>query len=51
MSIVSRSRIRDAACAADISMTKLIGEALELVCRELIIVPEYMVVGGATGTL
>ena len=51
MGVVGRGGIRDAAGAADVGMAELVGETLELVCIEVIVVPEDMVVGGAACAL
>ena len=39
MSIVGGGGVRDTSGAADVGVAQLVGEALKLVCRELIVVP------------
>lgn len=41
----------DGACAADISVAQLVGEELELVAGETVVVPQYVVVGRPARTL
>ena len=35
----------------DVNVISLVGECLQLVCREVVIVPEAAIVGGPTGAL
>ena len=51
MSVVGWGGVGHAAGASYVSVTELIGQALQLVCCELIVVPQHMVMGGAAGTL
>ena len=51
MGVVCGGGVRDAACAAHISVAELVGETLQLVGCEVIIIPQDMVVGGAAGAL
>lgn len=51
MSIVGGGWVGDAAGAAHIGVAELVGQTLQLICCELIVVPEHMVMGGAAGTL
>lgn len=49
--IVCGGGVRDAPCAAHISVAELVGETLQLIGCEVIIIPQDMVVGGAAGAL
>ena len=51
VSVVGWSGIRHTACTADVSVTQLVGQTLQVISCEVIIVPEHMIVGGATRTL
>lgn len=44
VSIVSRGRNGYGTCAADVSVTQLVGEALELVSVKVVVIPKYVVV-------
>lgn len=49
--IVGRRRDGDGACAAYVGVAQLVGEQLELIGRETVVVPQHMVVGGTTRAL
>ena len=49
--IVGGGGVRDTAGTSDVGVAQLVREALKLVGRELVVVPQDMVVGGTTGTL
>lgn len=51
MCIVSRGRDGDTAGTADVGVTQLVGQRLELVRVEPVVVPQDVVVRGATGAL
>ena len=51
MSVVGRGWVGHAAGAANIRVAQLVGEALQLVCCELVVVPQHVVVGGTAGAL
>ena len=51
MSVVGRGRVGDGASAADVRVAQLVGEALEFICREVVVVPQDVVVRGSTGAL
>ena len=51
MGVVGRGGVGDAAGAADVGVAELVGEALELVSVEVVVVPEDVVVGGAARAL
>ena len=51
MSVVCGSGDGDGACAADVCVTQLVGQLLELVSIKMIIIPEHMIVAGAGGAL
>ena len=51
MSIVSRCWVGDTPRAANIGMTQLISETLEVIGSETIVVPKYVVMRWSTGTL
>lgn len=51
MCIVSRGGDGDTAGTADIGVTQLVGQRLELVRVEPVVVPQDVVVRGATGAL
>ena len=51
MSIVCRSRVRDTAIAASVRMTQLVGQHLQLIRHELIVIPENLIVTWTTGAL
>ena len=49
--IVSGGGVRDASGTSYVGVAELVGKALELIGRELIVIPQDVVVGGATRTL
>ena len=49
--VVGRRGDGDAPRAADVRVTQLVGQTLELVRLETVVVPQDVVVGGAAGTL
>ena len=51
MGVVGGGGVGDAAGAADVGVAELVGEALELVSVEVVVVPEDVVVGGAARAL
>ena len=51
MGVVRGGGIGDATSAADVGVAQLVGEALELVCREVVVIPKDVVVRGTTGAL
>ena len=51
MGVVCGGGVRDAAGTAHVGVAELVGEALELVCSEVVVVPEDVVVGGSAGAL
>lgn len=51
MCVVSRRRDRDGASAAHVRVTELVGEALQLVGPEVVVVPQDVVVGRTGCTL
>ena len=51
MSVVGRSRIGDGASAAYVRVAQLVGETLELICRETVVVPQDVIVRGSTCSL
>lgn len=51
MCIIGRSRNWDGAGAPNIGMTHLIGELLELISGQIVIIPKHMIVGGTWGAL
>jgi len=51
MSVVCGSGDGDGACAADVCVTQLVGQLLELVSIKMIIIPEHVIVAGAGGAL
>lgn len=51
MGVVGRCRDGDGARAADVGVTQLVGEKLELICSETVVVPQNVVVGRPTRTL
>ena len=51
MSIVGGGWVGYAAGTANVRVAQLVGEALQLICRELIVVPQHVVVGGTAGAL
>ena len=51
MSVVGRGRIGDGASAANVRVAQLVGETLELICRETVVVPQDVVVRGSTCSL
>ena len=44
-------RGKDASGAADVGVTELVGEALQFISCEVIVIPQHMVVGGTAGAL
>lgn len=51
VSVVCRRRDGHGACAAHVGVTQLVGEDLQLVGREAIVIPEHMVVRGPACSL
>ena len=51
MGVVRGGGIGDATSAADVGVAQLVGEALELVRREVVVIPKDVVVRGTTGAL
>ena len=51
VSVVGRGGDGHGACAADVCVAQLVGEDLEVIGGEAVVVPEDVVVGGSTGTL
>ena len=51
MSVVGRGRIGDGASAAYVRVAQLVGETLELICRETVVIPQDVVVRRSTGSL
>ena len=49
--VVGRSRIGDAPSAANIGVAQLVGQALEIIGVEPIVIPEDMVMRGTAGSL
>ena len=49
--VVGGGGVRDTSGAPDVGVAQLVGEALQLVGRELVVVPQDVVVGGATRAL
>lgn len=49
--VVGRRRDGDGAGAADVGVAQLVGEELQLVRSETVVVPEDVVVGGTAGSL
>lgn len=49
--VVSWRRDGDGACAADVGVAQLVGEELELVAGETVVVPQNVVVGRPARTL
>ena len=39
MSVVGRGGVGDGACTADVGVTQLVGETLEFICCEVVVVP------------
>lgn len=51
MGVVSWCRDGDRACAAHVRVAQLVGEDLQLIRREVVVVPEHMVMRGPAGSL
>lgn len=51
MGVVGRRRDGDGARAADVGVAQLVGEELELVTTETVVIPQNMVVGRPACTL
>ena len=51
VSVVSRSRDGNGSCAADISVAQLVGEYLQFVGNEVVVIPENMIVGWSGSAL
>lgn len=51
MGVVGRRWDGDGACAADVGVAQLVGEELELVAGEAVVVPQDVVVGRPAGAL
>lgn len=51
MRIVGRRRNRDGACAAHVSVAQLVGQRLEFVGTEIVVIPQNVVVRGARSSL
>lgn len=49
--VVRRRRDGDGASAADVSVAQLVGEELQLIGGETVVIPKDVVVGGTTGSL
>ena len=49
--VVGGGGVGDAAGAADVGVAELVGEALELIGVEVVVVPEHVVMGGAARAL
>lgn len=49
--VVRRRRDGDGASAADVCVAQLVGEELQLISGETVVVPQDVVVGGTTGSL
>ena len=49
--VVGRSGDGDGAGAADVGVAQLVGEELQLVSSEAVVIPQDVVVGGTTGSL
>lgn len=49
--IVGRGRDGNWACAANIGVAQLVGKELQFIGRETVVIPQDVVVGGATGSL
>lgn len=49
--VVRRRRDGDGASAADVSVAQLVGEELQLISGETVVIPQDVVVGGTTGSL
>jgi len=49
--VVGRSGDADAACAAHVRVAQLVGELLEFVGRQAVVVPQHVVVTGAACAL
>ena len=51
MSVVGGGRVGNRASTADVRVAQLVRETLELVCCEIIVVPQHVVVRGPTCSL
>jgi hypothetical protein len=51
MGVISRRRDGHGASAADVGVAQLVGQLLELVGRQVVVVPEHVVVGGPGSAL
>lgn len=49
--VVRRRRDGDGAGAADVRVAQLVGEELQLISSETVVIPEDVVMGGTTGSL
>lgn len=49
--VVGRCWDGDGARAADVGVAQLVGEKLEIICSETVVIPQNVVVGGTTRTL
>lgn len=51
VSVVCRCWVGHTPGTADVRVAQLVGETLQFISCELIVIPQHMIVGGSTGTL